>query len=222
MSTESTTTCRLSHNEVSTFDDRLGELLRKYKGFANPTAIFTVGAPGSGKSTFIDDVLGVHIDLHVFLRINIDDWVMKLKDFYKRGDCHKTTWPFINRLLNYAISERLCFIYDSTGSDVNFFTTLFGWLKHNGFTIKVFAIEVSDVETLLGRVETRRRTTGRGVPRDVVVQKHRDVLNSITAFKHIQALDKYHIYITTTQPCRCARSGSRVYRSQRFHYRQRV
>ena len=146
-----------------------------------PIAIFTMGIPGSGKSTvsklFINKLLSSIVPLEPtsmnnltsynssqFIKCNPDEIMPYLKG-YKIGKEHKYL-PIASRktagLLNRILGNQLfySFIYDGTGSNINSYKGAIKKTKGYGYTIILLNITVP-VETAVERASKRDRVVSR-------------------------------------------------------------
>lgn len=128
-------------------------------------AIFTAGAPGSGKSTISGKLLaGTGLKV-----LDIDKWweyfnLLK-QDKSKTYDDY---WSYIQAQRKNYLMGRLGLIIDGTAKDIARIEEIRMLLENLGYDTAMIFVNTS-LETSIQRVEARAKETGRVVPRDRVV-----------------------------------------------------
>lgn len=129
-------------------------------------AIFTSGAPGSGKSTLVKKLLsGTGLKL-----LDIDKW-WEYFNLYKKDKAktYDDYWHYIQAQRKNYIEGRLGLIIDGTGKDLGRLIEIKDLLEKLGYDTAMIFVNTS-LETALARAKERERQTGRAVPRENIIR----------------------------------------------------
>lgn len=134
-----------------------------------PVAIFTGGAPGSGKSYFLKNLLPFLPKDKIF-SIDADAVRMKLPEYkgYNASSTHLETKDIVNELLmRIAQPCKHDLIIDGTMNKSSSYIPTITKLKNLGYKIYIIYVEVPK-ELSIERVLDRYKRTGRYVPQKVI------------------------------------------------------
>lgn len=135
-----------------------------------PIAIFTGGAPGSGKTTFLKKFADWANDPTKIVKIDADLIREKLPEYkgWNAFNTHQETRDIVNKLLNDIGNP--CehdIIYDGTMNKADNYKPLITKLKGMGYKIFIIYIEVPK-EISIERAMKRYQNSGRYVPIEVI------------------------------------------------------
>lgn len=160
----------------------------------NKIAIFMLGPPASGKSTFVKKVILPINDK--FKQVNSDDISMIIQkwkeeggssDFVATFDPDRKATSKAHSYISQMIKSGNNFIYDTTGSALNVTLEFANIARDNGFKV-IFIHVLVDLKTALERVQTRgRANTQPPVDREYVITSHKGAVSLIKSY--IKGLD---------------------------------
>lgn len=135
-----------------------------------PIAILTGGAPGAGKSTFINKFAAWINDESKIVKIDADEIRAKLPEYkgWNAFNTHAETKDIVNQLLDKV--GKPCesdLVYDGTMNKAENYKPLIAKLKSLGYKIFVIYIQVPK-EVSMQRVMSRYQSKGRYVPFEVI------------------------------------------------------
>lgn len=146
---------------------------------AKPTALFTAGGAGSGKTTAMEQKPDLAPDDHVLIDPDaIMEQIPEYRQLTIEGDpraaalVHDEAIDIAQRLLATALRDKYNFVMDGTGASPAFLDRLNRTLDEGYETNVVYF--TTDTDTALERVVKRKAETGRGVNVDVARDMHRN------------------------------------------------
>lgn len=128
-------------------------------------AIFTAGAPGSGKSTLSNKLLaGTGLKT-----LDIDRWWEYFNLFKQdRSKTYDDYWQYLQAQRRNYLMGRLGLIIDGTAKDLARIEEIKELLEQMGYDTAMIFVNTS-LETALERVKQRAKETGRHVPDERVI-----------------------------------------------------
>lgn len=167
------------------------------------SAIVMMGGSASGKSTIVDEVLSnnvVHIDA---------DAVKAMLPEYQTGlaakardtanSVHNESKVISHEILERAFAGNYNVIVDATGANADKYSVLFQRLKSEGYTTRLFAINI-DVEEAIARNAARAEKTWRFVPENVLRDIYKKIPQSFS--QNSKLADGFMLFDTMQQPPR--------------------
>ncbi len=163
---------------------------------ANPSLIFTAGAPGAGKSTAIDAIGAAgYLDQSRYLVIDPDEIKNFIPEYarFKQIDparaaslVHAESGIIQELLFRRAIEARKNIIVDGTLRATDYFSEIITNLRvtHPEYSTSIVLVDANE-QTLLTRVAARARATGRHVPESYVVDTKRVVRESVERLRQL-------------------------------------
>ena len=148
-----------------------------------PTAWLLMGAPGSGKSSWVKAMAIPDLTLG----INPDAYKERLPEYDAgRGSSrvHEESSWIARQVRLVAIARSCDLLNDAVGSDAAKYRDLIGRLRESHYTIHLLCVHVLDVEVLLDRVARRSFRTGRTVPEAIIREAHTKVPVAFEVLRH--------------------------------------
>ena len=137
-----------------------------------PLAIITMGLPGSGKSTLVEDRRYENNLIH----IDPDDYKICLPEFKKAarqrarnaaGIVHIESTDIADRILARTLAGRYDFVLDGVGRDASWYMSFVKSIKTRNYEVRLVSTHV-EVPVALHRTEIRGRRTARFVEAAVI------------------------------------------------------
>lgn len=189
-----------------------GSLARARKGDVpndqqRPTVYILGGASATGKSTARQTGLSGIPNYDSAVVADPDDakiMMPELRLWYARrlegaaGYGHQESREVASVMARAATSEGLDLVYDTSGQFNDGFQDLMDWRK-KGYNI-VAHYFFAPMPTLTGRVNTRNKGTGRGVPLNVVETIQRNLQELVPAILKRQLFDELYIWDSEKDP----------------------
>ena len=175
-----------------------------------PRLVLMFGIPGSGKNWVLDKRRKRN---HVV--INVDDCLAMLPDYWRgmlelqERDKRAHDWiqtfreecqVIARQLFKFALSNKMNIVWNGTGKNINKYTKLMDMAKKRGYIIELNGIWVP-LEVAKKRINTRRDSYGRPVPKKVF---EKAALNIPSSFKQLRHEADY-ARIWKNEPCRSPR-----------------
>lgn len=154
---------------------------------AKRRAILTMGAPASGKSSVVGDM--VNADW-----VKVDpDWVKEQLPEYKTAlaasakdaakMAHEESSYVAKQIRDRALAEGYPVMIDGTGRNPDTYSNLIDKLHKNGYEVTLVMADL-DEETGHARMEKRAEATGRYVPPRFVTDAYRNIPGNFEKFAH--------------------------------------
>jgi len=163
-------------------------------------AIFTMGGPGSGKSSILEK-----IDKSRFVKVDPDDVRVKLPEYQKatsggkvfRGAAamtHEEASDIAKHIIERAIAENKHIIIDGTGKTASSMIAKMKRLKDEGYHVHLMFAH-APVDEGLQRVAKRGQETGRFVPEQLVKDAYATIPKNFAAIS--KAADSWQVFDTS-------------------------
>jgi len=147
-------------------------------------AVFFVGFPGSGKTTISKLITDGSLPI---MSISSDIWTEWLGDVKNRTewrDVGKTVKKYTIKNIVNNTDGLLPLFVDTTGANMSNFKQRVEILKDMGYDVSMVIVDVKP-ETSAERVSIRNKKIKRQVPKDFILQAHKNISKSIPEFKKI-------------------------------------
>jgi len=151
-----------------------------------PTAVVTIGAPGSGKTQAVQWAVA-HVEAalggppsEAYAKINPDDWISEICD---NNNAYRNVANYCNQeTFLQAVSQRRHIVFDGTGKSLlNTCGRVIGRLQPAGYRVILVVVLASEA-SCWRRIERRRQETDRGVPASILSSTITDLQRAVPVY----------------------------------------
>jgi predicted ABC-type ATPase len=165
------------------------------------TAIFTLGLPGSGKTSFINDLVKSQMTQTALISADKIRVQHPLYDPKFPDKLHEECVHTAEKLVYKAANQGLDIIMDGGGINDNYTARIIKYLKEEGYYIKVYFLN-TPVSTCIERNKQRIENNERFVPISAIIEKSYKLQDSITRlqalaheFYEIKYFTNEHVFV---------------------------
>lgn len=206
---------KLSEEELQRIQEDIIELMLSGKTpVENPTAVFHIGPPGSGK-TGLNGYGIKQVPNNNIIVINNDE----LKPFHPKADEISKLYPeyyikvtneaskvWTDALMDRALELGYNVMYEGTGRKIKIFARMISKMNQHGYKIVVRAMAVHELNCLMSILEryeyqVQRKGWGRLVSVDTFYKAYdNEMLDTIDIFESLREISAVEVYKRGSQP----------------------
>lgn len=198
-------------NRKKLHEKTVAEYVKRSSRFGNtPTAVFTLGGSGAGKSTVLK-MLSEKSDLYKnIVSVDSDDFKTKTFkedfDFYNSqsagsaaGRLHEESSELADEVVNGILGAGNDYLKDGTMKSFDKAIKEIKKAKDKGYHIKLVGVTIP-VEEAIKRADIRAEKTGRKIKKDVIISAHTGSTKTFLGLIDSGLVDDLKLYDNTTMP----------------------